>query len=321
MGEFRGLTMVISKIASALPETTISNDVIAEICGSDKAFLEDKVGIISRHFLAPNEKAMDLALNACCKLVTKHNRDGIGLCIWVGQVKDQKIPHSSAMLQARLELPTSSICFDLGLACSGYVHALIVADAMMRAYHIENALVVTCDPYSLIMDKKDRNTAPLFGDAATATLLASSGNGIEIGKCDLGTDGRGANYLECAPDSGGHLYMDGKGIFNFAMRRVPQSIAKCLRLNNANMEGIDYFVLHQANAFILANLCAAMRIDKNKCPVMMQYVANTVSSSIPLVLENIELAPGNQIILCGFGAGLSWGTVYGRFIGNSPEKR
>lgn len=308
--------MLISKIASALPQTTISNDVIAETCGSDKAFLEDKVGIISRHFLAFNEKALELALNASRKLVTRHNRNDIGLLIWVGQVKDQKIPHSSALIQAQLDLPTSCICFDLDLACSGYVHALVVADAMMRANHIENALVVTCDPYSLIMDTNDRNTAPLFGDAATATLLASSGNGIEIGKCDLGTDGRGAKYLECSPDSGGYLHMDGKGIFNFAMRCVPQSIARCLRLNKVDMEDIDYFVLHQANAFILANLCAAMRIDRNKCPVMMQYVANTVSSSIPLVLENLELEPGNQLILCGFGAGLSWGTVYGRFVGD-----
>ncbi len=188
---------------------------------------------------------------------------------------------------------------------------------MMRAAVIDSAMVVTCDPYSRILDMTDRNTAPLFGDAATATLLRASGTGIILGRSDLGTDGKGAKYLECS--AGGRLHMDGKGIFNFALRQVPTSVRRCLSENSASIEEIDYFIFHQANAFMLKHLCKIMAIDESKCPIRMRNVANTVSSSIPLVLEQLKLENGNRLILSGFGAGLSWGTIYGRYEGGTER--
>lgn len=306
--------MVISKIASVLPDEIIDNTSIASICGSDEKFLSEKVGIESRRFLSSHESVTSLAANACRKLFEHVNPSDIGLCIWIGQVKDQIIPHASALLQAALELPQNCICFDLGLACSGYVYALAIADSLISTGLADKALLVTCDPYSLIMDRTDRSTAPLFGDAATATLLSSSGPGIEIARSDMGTDGRGAKYLECSPHTGQKLHMDGKGIFNFAVRQVPLSVNRCLALNNVVASDIDYFIFHQANAFILEKLCVVMGIPPVKCPIMMRDVANTVSSSIPLVLESLELKHGAKIILSSFGGGLSWGTTLGRCV-------
>lgn len=317
--------MIIRATASALPPHSYDSATVAAWCGSDETFLRDKVGISSRRFMGADESEFELAASACEKLLARVGvalRD-IGLCIYVGQVRVQTIPHASALLQHRLGLPENCACFDMGLACSGYIYALSVAKSFMESGNVAHALLVTCDPYSRIMGRTNRNTVPLFGDAATATLLSLSGAGLEIGKTDLGTDGSGAAYLEfSASDSGAELHMNGRGIFNFAMRRIPESVERCLRLNEVTREDIDYFLFHQANAFMLRTVCEAMGIDKKKCPVRMENVANTVSSSIPLLLEEFlpRFQPGERVVMSGFGGGLSWGTTYATFKGECNDR-
>lgn len=317
--------MIIRSVASALPSRCYDSGTVAAWCGSDERFLCEKVGIAFRHFLEEGESEIDLACLACEKLFEQApglSKSDIGVCIYVGQVRTQIIPHASALLQDRLNLPRTCACFDLGLACSGYPYGLTVAKSFMESRKTDQALLITCDPYSKIIQKTNRATAPLFGDAATATWLSLDGPGLEVGKADLGTDGSGAAYLEFSPhERGKELYMDGKGIFNFALRQVPLSVYQCLELNKKLKEDIDYFLFHQANAFIVRNLCSVMNIDEKKCPIHMQNVANTVSSSIPLLLEEFlpRLHKAEQIIMSGFGGGLSWGTTYAQFRGEPNE--
>jgi len=317
--------MIIRAVASSLPNDIYHSSVVAQWCGSDEVFLCEKVGIKNRHFLKEYEDEIDLAALACENLFIKApnlSKDSIGLCIYVGQVHTLPIPHSSAILQHKLKIPNNCVCFDVGLACSGYIYALSIARGLMESMKIENALLITCDPYSKILNKNDRNTIPLFGDAATATLLCLHGIGLEIGKFDLGTDGSRYTYLTMHKNNGYYsLYMDGKGIFNFAMNKVPKSVAKCLTINNKKKSDIDYFLFHQANLFMIRSLCTAMDIDEKNCPIYIDNVGNTVSSSLPLLLESIfeKLVVGDNIIMSGFGGGLSWGTIYAKFLGVSND--
>lgn len=310
--------MFIKKVSSALPAHRYDSATVAEWCGSDEAFLRDKVGISSRYFLDDDENELELAVTACEKIFAYGGptaRD-IGLCIYVGQVHSQIIPHTSAILQARLGLPESCACFDLGLACSGYIYALSIAKHFMEQGTVRHALLVTCDPYSKIMGRTNRDTVPLFGDAASATWLSLAGGGLEVGMTDLGTDGSGANFLAfSSKNSESQLYMNGRGIFNFAMRRIPGSVEHCLEINETTKEEINYFLFHQANAFLLQTLCNTLGINSKKCPVKMEKVANTVSSSIPLLLEEFLpiLCQGEQVVMSGFGGGLSWGTTHAIF--------
>lgn len=313
--------MILRSVAFALPPQKFDSKTVASWCGSDEIFLCQKVGIHSRYILNSGENELNLARQACQNLFHEHpelNPKTVGLCVYVGQIKTQIIPHASALLQHQLGLPVTCACFDVALACSGYVYALIIAQALMDTQNIKNALIVTCEPYSKIINRQDRNTAPLFGDAASATWLSDTGRGFSLSCADFGTDGSKAGYLEYTPISSAdpvYLSMNSQGIFNFVMRNVPDSLSRCLQKANLTLIDIDIFLFHQANRFIVEMLCRSLQLPMSKCPIEVADVANTISSSIPLLLA--KLLPrcnlGQRIILCGFGGGLSWATVLAQF--------
>lgn len=310
--------IVIRAIASALPKRRIDNDTVASWCGSDAAFLKEKVGLEERRFLDSEQSCLDLAAEACNALFAQNpelSPASVQLCLLVGQVHDQIIPHSSALLQHRLGLPEHCACADIGLACSGYVYGLSLARGMMEAEGLDNALLVTCDPYSRIMGTTNRNTVPLFGDAATATWLSRGGSGLAVGLCDMGTDGSRASHLWlAAPEASGplpELSMNGRGIFQFAMTRVPVTIRRCLERNGLTDSDLACYLFHQANAFILEQLRKHLNLSPERCPVLMGHTGNTVSSSLPLALNQIlpDAPAACRILLCGFGGGLSWAST------------
>ncbi|HOW56527.1 MAG TPA: ketoacyl-ACP synthase III [Smithellaceae bacterium] len=324
--------MNIRDIAIALPAQRLDNKTIARWTDGDEDFIKNKIGVESRAFLREDESMIDLSLQACEKLFEQNRdlaRDQIGLLIVVTQNPAYKIPHSSAILQNKLELSVNTACFDINLGCSGYVYALSVARALMLAEKIEEAVVVTCDPYSKIMGKADYETCSVFGDAATATRLSAS-RGAVIGRMDCGTDGAGAHHLmakaggSVTPHTGiwhanqaaaeqddYHVQMNGRAIFNFMMKRVPSSVEACLQENGLSLDNIDYFFFHQASRYLIENLRDKMNLPPDKVPIEMENTGNTVSSSIPILIHNFMLSGlmQNKIcLICGFGVGLSWAT-------------
>ena len=331
--------MKLRAVAAALPERAVASDEIARWSGLAEKFIADKIGIASRRFLAPDETPLSLAKRACEALFAKApelERAKVGALIVVTQNPDFRIPHSSALLQQALGLPTGVACFDIGLGCSGYVYGLSALKGLMLAEGIRDGLLVTCDPYSRIMGRADRDTIALFGDAATASWLSAEA-GAEIGRMDWGTDGAGAENLivpaggatrplagiDTPPGQEGaaqaadlHLRMNGRGIFNFMMQRLPGTLQACLEKNGVQREAIDYFVLHQASRFLLETLGSKLEIPARKMPVNLEKVGNTVSSSIPLLLSEMEDAGslrGKTVLVSGFGVGLSWASNILRF--------
>ena len=315
---------VIRGIGTYLPEKTVGNDELIERFDWDREFLEVKLGIHQRHIAAEGEGASDMGVAAAEDLFAKCpdlRREDVQLLIVCTQNPDYGLPHTSALVQDRLGLPTTTACFDVGLGCSGFVYGLSIVHSMLETLNLTNALIVTSDPYSKVIDPADRGTSPLFGDGAAATWISRTGAGGQIGLFTFGTDGAGARNLIVEPDADGVrcLSMNGRAIFEFMLERIPGDLARCAESNGLTTDEIDLFLLHQASAHMLGYVTKRMKLDPARVPIRMQDTGNLVSSSIPFLIARLagqgDLA-GKTTLLSGFGVGLSWASTVVRFDAN-----
>lgn len=315
---------VIRGIGTYLPEKTVGNDELIERFEWDREFLEVKLGIHQRHIAAEGEGASDMGVAAAEDLFAKCpdlKREDVQLLIVCTQNPDYGLPHTSALVQDRLGLPTTTACFDVGLGCSGFVYGLSIVHSMLETLNLTNALIVTSDPYSKVIDPADRGTSPLFGDGAAATWISRTGAGGQIGLFTFGTDGAGARNLIVEPDADGVrcLSMNGRAIFEFMLERIPGDLARCAESNGLTTDEIDLFLLHQASAHMLGYVTKRMKLDPARVPIRMQDTGNLVSSSIPFLIARLagqgDLA-GKTTLLSGFGVGLSWASTVVRFDAN-----
>ncbi|MCX6411809.1 MAG: ketoacyl-ACP synthase III [Actinobacteria bacterium] len=315
---------VIRGIGTYLPEKTVGNDELIERFDWDREFLEVKLGIHQRHIAAEGEGASDMGVAAAEDLFAKcpdFKREDVQLLIVCTQNPDYGLPHTSALVQDRLSLPTTTACFDVGLGCSGFVYGLSIVHSMLETLNLTNALIVTSDPYSKVIDPADRGTSPLFGDGAAATWISRTGAGGQIGTFTFGTDGAGARNLIVEPDADGVrcLSMNGRAIFEFMLERIPGDLERCAESNGLTTDEIDLFSLHQASAHMLGYVTKRMKLDPARVPIHMQDTGNLVSSSIPFLIARLagqgDLA-GKTTLLSGFGVGLSWASTVVRFDAN-----
>ena len=305
----------------------LTNEHLIERFGFDPDFLRGKIGVHARRIAAPDQAVSDMAAAAAETLFARTGfpRDAVQLLVLCTQNPDYRLPATANIVQNRLGLPDTTAAFDINQGCSGYVYGLAVTRAMMLAHGFNAGLLLTADGYSKVMDPGDRATAPLFGDGAAATLLTNDAAG-RFGHFTFGSDGAGADDLIVRgggsrnpdmPTTGpGALYMNGRAIFKFMIRRVPADVDHCLALNGLARSDIDKFVFHQASGHMVGALVREMKLPSNKVPVEFADCGNTVSSTLPIVLDRlggVEALAGQTVLLCGFGVGLSWGSTVVRF--------
>lgn len=306
----------IESIGYYVPETRLNNLERCSQFGWDPAFVEAKIGVRQVAVAEPEGGVLEIAAKAFADLQHRCpvKIDQVEALIVVTQTARESIPHLSARLHGRLGLRTTCACFDLSLGCSGYVYGLMVLRAMMEAQGMSSGLLFTASRYSKIVQPDDRNTALLFGDAASATLLSHNGD-WGIGKVTCNTMGSSCQELETRD---GKLYMNGRSIFTFSAQQVPVDIRQTLKLNNFGMEDIDFFAIHQGSRFILDTIRQRLGVAEEKMPFVAGDYGNTVSSSIPIILADRIGNPSlRQILVSGFGVGLSWAsTVLSRRNGN-----
>lgn len=322
----------IKDIAYFLPPKTVTNEeLVKEFPEWSVEKIAEKVGVLERRVVV-EETATDLAVLAAERLfaqnrVSKEEIDFVLLCT---QSPDYKLPSSACIIQERLGLSTKCGAFDFNLGCSGYEYGLAVAKGLIAAGIANNVLLLTGETYNKYIHPKDKGNRTIFGDGASATVISTEGF-AEIGEFCLGTDGSGAKYLivktsgarcpekvnDLSFDEGGnpissdHLFMDGSEIFMFTLVKVPKMIKAVLAANELQKEDIDLFVFHQANKYMLDHLRKKLKIDEDKFFVNLANVGNTVSSTIPIALcdaRDIGKLKGN-VLLAGFGVGLSWGAT------------
>ncbi|TKI71032.1 ketoacyl-ACP synthase III [Sulfurimonas crateris] len=297
----------IKQIASYLPDNKISNYDKKEKFELDDDFIENKIGVKFHALKEKEEKASDLCVKAFTNLTQKLsiNKDEIDCCVVVTQNPDFNIPHTSAIVHGKLELPQNCACFDISLGCSGYVYGLSNIISFMKNNNLKNGLLFTADPYSDIIDNEDKNTALLFGDGATVTYINEDGTFVPK-DFSFGTNGKDYRELLCEEK----LYMNGRAVFNFAATTIPKHIEALLHKNNLENSDIDKYVLHQGSKYIVDTIRKRLKVDESKVPFDMHEYGNTVSSSIPIILEKEIIKEENRrFLISGFGVGLSWGSA------------
>jgi 3-oxoacyl-[acyl-carrier-protein] synthase-3 len=300
----------IKAIASYVPNQFINNIEQALTFEETEDFIKNKIGAIQLPRKEEHQDTSDLAVfavNALLEKCPQLEKDKIEAIVVVTQNPDgEGLPHTSAILQNKLKLPVSVAAFDISLGCSGYVYGLFVLKGFLEASGLSNGILITADPYSKIVSSGDKVTSLLFGDAATATWLGRS----PVWKLDAvkyGTDGAGAEFLK---KDKGNLNMNGRQVFNFAILQVAPSIKQLLDMENIKTTDIDLFCLHQGSAAIIDGIVKRFDDCPGKFIKDMSKTGNTVSSSIPLLLEKNAFHDDlNRILISGFGVGFSWASA------------
>lgn len=300
----------IKAIGSHIASNRVSNIARKDEAGKDEAFIRDKIGFESLAKRDAGQETSDLCVAAYEALRMQPSFDGSAIdCLIVcTQNPDAHgLPHTSAVVHRKLGLGHDVASFDISLGCSGYVYGLSMITAFMAANGLRSGLLFTADPYSKIIDQKDWDTELLFGDAATVTWLGED----PIYRCRpaiFGTDGSLGHSISVA-ERGGQLKMLGSNVFKFSMTAVPAQVQRYLEREALSLEDIDLVLLHQGSRFIVDNLSRKLNLPSEKAPFEAGQTGNTVSSTLPLMLERRLDVPPDRILLCGFGVGLSWATM------------
>jgi len=230
-------------------------------------------------------------------------KENIDIIVVVTQNPDTRLPHASAILHGKLDLPVTCASFDISLGCSGFVYGISAIISFMKENGFKKGVLFTADPYSKIVDQEDKNTSLLFGDAATATLITANAE-LVPGKFSFGTLGTKFREISLVDDK---LYMNGSAVVKFVKRFIPADITKVVEKNGLSLGEIDRFILHQGSKFIVDVIKEDLKLDEKKVPFDIYEYGNTVSSSIPIILEKeLHDKSNKNLLLSGFGVGLSW---------------
>jgi len=295
----------IKEIASYIPKKRNSNSDLKDKFDMDDLFITDKIGIKSVSVKNLDQDTSDLCVEAFRNLEKKVSieKSKIECLFVVTQNPDYNIPHTSAIVHGKLDMPENCACFDISLGCSGYVYGLSVIKSFMIQNEMKQGLLFTADPYSKVINKEDKNTSILFGDGASVSFIGNNPK-LEIGSFTFGTIGKEFENLICKDNI---LAMNGRAIFNFAAKKIPKDIPELLQRNNLSKDDIDLFIFHQGSKYIVDTITKRLKLDKSKVPFKVEEYGNTISSSIPILLESeIDNPKLKKIVVSGFGVGLSW---------------
>jgi 3-oxoacyl-[acyl-carrier-protein] synthase-3 len=329
--------------AVALPERTLdTSDLLAGVPEPSRALLVRHTGVDRRYIAAPDETALDLGERACRSLFGAHPGAAgrVDTLIFCTQSPDYVLPGNACVLHGRLGLPESVAAFDLPHACSAFVYALGLAHALIASGGAHDVLIVTAETYSRWIHPQDRSARVLFGDGAAATWVAAETDGRGVLDVQCGTAGQyydrfyvpaGGSRRPASDDvrsqeardtSGNirtpaHIHMAGRDILSFVSSRVPDHVRAFLARGRRTTADVRWFVFHQASAVTLDSLVQRLELDEARVVRHLAPVGNTVCASIPMALDALvrrgDARDGDLLLLCGFGAGLSWGSALVRW--------
>lgn len=330
----------IGPIAVYLPDKVETNaELKATYPSWDMDLIYSKTGIAQRHIAAPHECASDLGVAAAEKLFQQYqiDRSSIDFLLLCTQTPDYPLPTTACLMQERLGLPTATGALDFNLGCSGYVYGLALAEGLIRADAARRVLLITAETYSKYIHPDDRSLRTIFGDGAAATLLEAAET-PSFFAFQFGTDGRGADTL--LVNKGGarlpeqalqprhrhrwpsDLYMDGPSLINFSVAEIPKLVADVLQAAKLTVADVDLFIMHQATDKMLAQLMDRLGLNEDRMPIVLRDCGNTVSSTIPIVIDEMRqrgrIVPGANNLLVGFGVGWSWAGCVWRDVWQVP---
>lgn len=317
--------MQIASTGSYVPERVVTNSDLNTQFGFDPEWIEQRTGILERRHAAPGTATTDMACEAARRAIANAgiSPEQIDLLVVGTFTPDYLCPSTACLVQDRLKLDCPA--FDVAAACSGFMYSLVTAAQYVATGNSKMALVIGADTNSRIVNPKDYRSYPLFGDGAGAVLLTKGEAHQGLICYQMGSDGSGAALLDrpmggaLTPlshfgiDQGDHyLRMDGRSVFKWAVRMLTDSVELVLDQSGMSVHDIHLYLLHQANIRIIDSARQQMGIPAEKFFNNLAKYGNTSAGSIPLVLDeavqNGRIKRGDSLVMCGFGAGLSWGT-------------
>lgn len=315
----------ICGVGAYVPDQVVSNSQLEAEYGFEEGWIERRTGILERRYAADDEGTSDLAVKAARAAIQHAEVDAgqIDLVVVGTFTPDYTCPSTACLVQQKLNLDAPAV--DLQAACSGFMYALATAGQYVATGNSKLALVIGADINSRIVQPSDQRTAPLFGDGAGAVLLQRGDSSQGLLCYQLGADGAGGGMLDrpvggtsrpATPEliaSGQHyLQMDGRNVFKWAIQAVTETIGLVLSKADVSVDEVKLFVLHQANSRIIDHAMKVLDIPPEKVWNNLSRVGNTSAASIPLVLNEAAaegaIESGDLVLMCGFGAGLTWGT-------------
>lgn len=311
-----------------VPDTVITNDDLTKLYETSDEWIYTRTGIKERRVVSGNESAVDLGVKAAENALNKSGfkAEDIDCVIAAASAPPQLYPALACDIQTRLGIPNYVPSFDLTAACTGLIYSLQVARGLIGSGLYKNILIVAADNNSRLVDWKDRGTSILFGDGAGAMVVTEAEDGVDdIMSLDVRADGSIGQYIslnmagENCPlvepcdvvDS--KVHMAGRDVYKFVVSTLPNYVDKAIELAGLKAEDINYLIPHQANQRIIEALQQRLQYSDEKVISNIKYYGNTSAASIPIALvEGVEkgkIKLGSTAILCGFGAGMTWGAA------------
>ncbi|HYQ82627.1 MAG TPA: beta-ketoacyl-ACP synthase III [Rubrobacter sp.] len=297
-------------VGRALGGRTVTNSDLEGVLDTTDEWISARTGIKVRHFVAEGENAATLAVEASKKALEHAGVDGgsVDLIICGTSTAPESMPSVACLVGEEIGTPGAG-AMDIAAACAGFSYAASVASSMLRSGAAGRVLLIGSDAMSTIVDPKDRSTAVLFGDGAGAVMLDAGGGDSGFVDHILGADGRGAPLGRAGhPGDDEKLFQNGREVFKFAVRILPDMVEKLLSRNALSPDEVQYVIPHQANARIIRSAMRKMEIPEERVVINLDRFGNTSAASIPLSYPDIydAMEPGKYIITVGFGFGLTW---------------
>lgn len=333
----------ITALAACVPRHIIDNyKYDLDIWPEDEVRqVVDKVGVYERRFADEQTCSSDLCYAAAERLFEDNqiDRSQIDLLVFLSQTPDYRMPATSILLQDRLGLPMSTMAFDVSLGCSGFISALSIVYSMMQNHGFRKALLLDGETRSKVYSRKDRREAFIFGDAGVAALIVRDEK-FGTSHFSINSDGSRGNLImipgggyrnmssietlrEKVVDEYGNIrtdeqgYMNGADVFNFVIVEVPRDIKRMMAAAGEDLQSMDYYVFHQANAFINNHIAKKLKLDSEKIPWTIQKYGNTSSVSVPLTIVSElkdKMKGQKRLMLNAFGVGMAWATAMVPFV-------
>jgi 3-oxoacyl-[acyl-carrier-protein] synthase-3 len=322
--DFPRLRSVVLGVGSCLPKKLVTNDELAKQMDTSDEWIVQRTGIKQRHIAGPGETTSTLGEGAARAALAEAGLEAndIDLVIVATSTPDWTFPSTATQIQAALGL-THGAAFDLQAVCSGFVFAVATADKFLRSGSHKRALVIGAETFSRIIDWNDRTTCVLFGDGAGALVLEarpSTGGLDERGvlTTHLRSDGRHRAKLHVdggpsATQTVGHLRMEGKEVFRFAVGQVTDVVTEAFAATGLTAQDLNWFVPHQANRRIIDMSAHKLGIAPEKVVATVQLHGNTSAASVPLALsvarKDGRIKDGDLVMLEAVGGGFTWGSA------------
>ncbi|WP_323702989.1 ketoacyl-ACP synthase III [Mammaliicoccus sp. Dog046] len=304
-----------------VPSKIMNNQDFEQIVETSDEWIQQRTGIIERRIAAEDEYTSDLSYKAILNLQDNYNVDlsDVDMIINATLTPDFKTPSVASYIQAQLGLEHSG-ALDINAACAGFTYGLNIANGLITSGQNKKILVIGSETLSKVTDYTDRNTCILFGDGAGAFLVEYTEDEPSFIASTFGSDGAKGKHLYCSElstemfgeqlENPGHVVQNGRGVYKWAVSSVPKIIEETLHKGQIQLEDLDWFVPHSANARMIESISERSNINNDKALMSLGYYGNTSSATIPLsinkaVTEN-KIKKDDHLLLVGFGGGLTY---------------